>query len=250
MPSNVDRSLSPAKSVGHDEPGRLRPIAHGLRVALVQMPFAITAWPSLGLSLLKAIASEAGHEVRVFYFNQAFHDEIGSEMYAKLARGAPQNVDLLGEWLFSDALFGHDTVAEAAYLENVFEGRDPAHRKPPGGAILDELRPHLSALRAKATSFVDVLAERDDWGSYDVVGFTSTFQQHVPALALAKRLKARRPQLHVVFGGANCEADMGRATFRRFPFIDAVCLGEGDVALPAYLAALALGEAGPVPGNV
>jgi len=180
--------------------------------------------------------------------NQAFHDEIGSEIYAKLARGAPQNVDLLGEWLFSEALFGHDTVAEAAYLENVFEGRDPAHRKPPGVAILDELRPHLSALRAKATSFVDVLAERDDWDSYDVVGFTSTFQQHVPALALAKRLKARRPKLQIVFGGANCEADMGRATFRRFSFIDAVCLGEGDAALPAYLAALALGEAGPVPG--
>jgi len=248
MPSDVDGLSSPIRPVECRETGKPRSPVRGLRVALVQMPFTITAWPSLGLSLLKAIVAEAGHEVRIFYFNQAFQDEVGVDIYAKLARGAPQNVDLLGEWLFSEALFGRDSSVDAAYLEDVFEGRHPAHRKPPGVAILDEMRPHLTALRAKATNFIEMLEERGDWDDYDVVGFTSTFQQHVASLALAKRLKARRPNIKIVFGGANCEADMGRAALRRFPFIDAVCLGEGDAALPDYLAALARDEAGSVAG--
>lgn len=248
MPSDVGPLSSPIESAGRGATTMPRSPGCGLRVALIQMPFAITAWPSLGLSLLKAIATEAGHKVRIFYFNQAFQDEVGAEIYAKLARGAPQNVDLLGEWLFSEALFGRDAAVDADYLENVFEGRHPAHRKPSGVAILDELRPHLTTLRAKATGFIDILAKRGDWDDYDVVGFTSTFQQHVASLALAKRLKARRPNINIVFGGANCEADMGRAALRQFPFIDAVCIGEGDAALPDYLAALAGGKAGPVPG--
>lgn len=221
--------------------------ARRLRIALVQMPFAITAWPSLGLSLLKAIATKAGHRAEILYFNQAFQAEIGTEIYGKLARGAPQNIDLLGEWLFSAALFGADPVADEAYLEEVFEGAYPAHHKPEGTGIINELRPHLGTLREKSTQFVDRLAERD-WGAFDVVGFTSTFQQHVAALALAKRIKDRHPQVRIIFGGANCEAGMGRATLRLFPFIDAVCLGEGDVAWPAYLAGVAGGATDAVDG--
>lgn len=244
MPSNADPRLLP-ETCSSVTPGRA---ARSLRVALVQMPFAITAWPSLGLSLLKSIATDAGHDVRIFYFNQAFQDEVGVDIYSKLARGAPQNVDLLGEWLFSEALFGRDAATDERYLEEIFEGGHPAHRKPTGGAIVDELRPQLAALREKATCFVDRLAASSDWCGYDVVGFTSTFQQHVAALALARRIKSRRADIRIVFGGANCEADMGRATLRRFSFVDAVCLGEGDTALPAYLAALASGDAEPVPG--
>ncbi len=248
MALNVDQSLSSVEASECGEAIGPSAAARSLRVALVHMPFAITAWPSLGLSLLKAIATEAGHEVRIFYFNQAFQDDVGPDIYAKLARGAPQNVDLLGEWLFAEALFGPDAASDAAYLANVFEGAHPVHRKPVGVEIMNELRPHLAALRTKSTRFVDMLAARDDWDGYDVVGFTSTFQQHVAALALAKRLKARRPNLHIVFGGANCEADMGRATLRQFSFVDAVCLGEGDTALPAHLSALARRDTGPTPG--
>ena len=111
MSSNADLRLSPDAQLAQCNSGKSGRAARSLRLALVQMPFAITAWPSLGLSLLKAIATDAGHDVRIFYFNQAFQDEIGIDLYSKLARGAPQNVDLLGEWLFSEALFGRDAAA-------------------------------------------------------------------------------------------------------------------------------------------
>ena len=42
-------------------------------------------------------------------------------------------------------------------------------------------------------AFVERWATEIDWSEYDVVGFTSTFEQNVAALALARRLKERHP---------------------------------------------------------
>jgi ribosomal peptide maturation radical SAM protein 1 len=65
-----------------------------------------------------------------------------------------------------------------------------------------------------------------------VVGFTSQFHQHTAALALARRLKARRPDLFLVGGGPNFRGPMGREAVVRFPFLDAAVSGEGDLVLP------------------
>jgi ribosomal peptide maturation radical SAM protein 1 len=77
-----------------------------------------------------------------------------------------------------------------------------------------------------------------------IVGFTSVFQQNVASLALAAELKRRDPTLTVVFGGANCEAEMGRELIRQFDQVDYVVSGEGDDVFPALVAALLNG--GPV----
>ena len=74
-----------------------------------------------------------------------------------------------------------------------------------------------------------------DWGRYSVVGFSSTFQQNVASLALARRIKERFPMVKVVFGGANFEGEMGPEYVRAFPFIDYAVVGEGDMAFPALL---------------
>jgi len=61
-----------------------------------------------------------------------------------------------------------------------------------------------------------------------VVGFTSTFSQTVPSLALAKMLKLADPALTVVFGGANCDGPMGPALMRTSSWIDVVVRGEAE----------------------
>ncbi len=63
---------------------------------------------------------------------------------------------------------------------------------------------------------------------YDVVAFTSTFQQNVSALALARSVKELRPEIKTVMGGANFHGSMGREHFRVFSFIDCVVTGEAD----------------------
>jgi ribosomal peptide maturation radical SAM protein 1 len=72
----------------------------------------------------------------------------------------------------------------------------------------------------------------------DLVGFTTTFMQNVPSLAVARRLKASRPDLLTVFGGGNCDGPMGVALHRNFPFVDFVVRGEGEQPFVELLDAL------------
>ena len=52
------------------------------------------------------------------------------------------------------------------------------------------------------------------------------------SLAVARRLKALPNPPIVVFGGANCEGEMGLQLLRSFDWIDYVCCGEADRRLP------------------
>ena len=68
-----------------------------------------------------------------------------------------------------------------------------------------------------------------------IVGFTTTFHQTCACLAVARRLKALKNPPVIVFGGANCEGEMGLQMIRSFPWIDYVCSGEFDISFPQLL---------------
>src|SRR5262249_54058164 len=52
---------------------------------------------------------------------------------------------------------------------------------------------------------------------------------------VARRLKALPNPPIIVFGGANCEGEMGLQLLRSFPWIDYVCTREGDVVFPEFV---------------
>ncbi len=109
----------------------------------------------------------------------------------------------------------------------------------------------MSSLRHEVLpQFVDWCASSVEWGLYDVVGFTSTFQQNVASLALARRIKSGWPDVRIVFGGANMEGEMGPEYARAFSFLDYVLVGEADRAFPALLEGLAAGRAPELAGLV
>jgi ribosomal peptide maturation radical SAM protein 1 len=83
-----------------------------------------------------------------------------------------------------------------------------------------------------------------------IVGFTSTFSQNVASLVLAQALKARRPDITIVFGGANCDDSMGLELIASFPFVDYVVRGEAEYALPALVREIGDGVAQPSTGGV
>ncbi len=211
-------------------------------VALIQMPFAVASWPSLALSLLKSALAERGIPATVHYLNFLYLDSIGADAYEELALGHPSNCDLLGEWIFSQSLNGDVPADETEYLDRVLRGDDPAHRKT---ATAEQVDRHVTgALQARSAvpAFLDRCVEAVNWSGVRVAGFTSVFQQHAASLALAKRLKQRFPHLTVILGGANCEGAMGQVTLDRFPFVDAVCSGEGDRAFPEFVERLQRGD--------
>jgi ribosomal peptide maturation radical SAM protein 1 len=68
-----------------------------------------------------------------------------------------------------------------------------------------------------------------------LVGFTTTFHQTCACLAVARRLKEFAVPPLVIFGGANCEGEMGLQMIRSFPWIDFVSTGEADLTFHPFV---------------
>lgn len=204
-------------------------------VALVNMPFSLLSHPSLALGLLKAGLARRGISAHVYNLGIRFATTLGVPLYQRMAMAQP--TDLTGEWVFSDALFGHDPAADLAYSAEVLDRFETDHSE---NGLLG-LPAALARVRAAVEPFLDDCVSALPWERFRIVGFTSVFQQHVASLALARRLKARHPDLFIVLGGPNCEGPMGRATLHAFPFVDAICSGEGDEVFPALVEELLSG---------
>ena len=211
-------------------PGRAE-AGPGLDVALVCMPFAQYRQPSLGLSLLKSGLTGRGLSCRVFYPNLELAERIGAATYELISTWYP--TDLLGDWLFSKALFGESRDDEG-YLDSVLRGKDPRHNQAYFGKRPLEARTveELLAIREDIPAFLQACAERILAPVPRIVGFTSQFHQHTASLALAQVLKAHRPDLFIVGGGVNFRGAMGQEAVSRFDCLDAVVSGEGDLVFP------------------
>lgn len=210
----------------------MRPVAR--RIALVTMPFVSVRRPSLQLGLLKSLAESADWRADTFHLNIEFAVSIGSTIYEALCelRG-----HLIGDWLFSICAFGNDAPDPDGAFPSAIAEKLPS--------LLPELNSPvatLAQLRNHAVpEFVDACASAIDWSDYDIVGFTSTFQQNAASFALARRLKALHPQITTLFGGANFESTMGVELARGVDAIDLAVVGEAEEAFPALLTAIARG---------
>ncbi|KAB8145159.1 RiPP maturation radical SAM protein 1 [Chloroflexia bacterium SDU3-3] len=199
-------------------------------VLLISMPFGPLNQPSIGLGLLKASLAPLGVSCKVLYMTLAFAEHIGPEIYTEISNGRPLTHDLVGEWIFSGALFPDIEHDVEGYLDNVVR-RETSQ----GEAIRlasEEYIAQVLAVRAQAAEFLDACVDTVLSYRPKMVGFTSIFQQQVASLALARRLKQRAPEIFTVMGGANCEGIMGAEVVRQFPFMDATVSGEGDIIFP------------------
>lgn len=197
-------------------------------VLLVNMPFGSTRYPSLALGLFKAALSrEEGVRCDVAYLNVRFASMVGWEHYELINT---HSALLAGEQMFARSLFGGRVPSEAEYEADI------------GRLVPEETVRRIGWMRSQVEPFLEACLSTIPFGRYDVVGFTSLFEQQLPSLSLANRVKQRHPETLVVFGGANCEDVMGRTLHQYFPFIDHVCTGEGDVAFPELVRRLSRGE--------
>jgi ribosomal peptide maturation radical SAM protein 1 len=102
---------------------------------------------------------------------------------------------------------------------------------------------YLFALRDKEVpNYLDWLMETIDWSQFEVVRFTTTFQQNIASFALAARIKREFPSIKLLFGGANFEGEMGVELVRSITSVDYAIIGEGDCAFPEFLIALQEGR--------
>ncbi|OJU17113.1 MAG: hypothetical protein BGN95_10135 [Sphingomonas sp. 66-10] len=208
-------------------------------IVLVSMPWESTSRPSLAIGTLVAIAREAGFDCIAQHLNLELAARMGSAAFDAFA----ENIELfpLGEHFFAVDLFGRERLDSETYLAR-FGGKEPVAGEPPDPlhALRDSVVPEFLDLAAKAIAGYQP----------DIVGFSCTFNQVLPSLALAARLKTARPDLTVLFGGACVHGAMGEAYAEIFPdLVDHVFTGEADESFPAWLRAFAEGEPDrPVPG--
>ena len=200
------------------------------------MPLSAPHYPSMGLSLLKPALEQLGIACDVRYFSLDYVDALGADAH-DVVTDPQYYMAHVGEWIFADGARGRSSAGDFAYFTDYFSKAYPGYHTP------TRLMTFLAA-REEAATFIERCLDEVDGEAYGMVGFTSAFQQNMASLALARRLKARYPRLTIVFGGTNCQGDMGVELHRQYPFIDAVCLGEGDLVFPEFARRTLAGEDG------
>jgi ribosomal peptide maturation radical SAM protein 1 len=204
-------------------------------VLLLNMPFVSLARPAIGISILKARMAEEGLGCAIGYGSLFFAEWFGMSAYELfLSRISPAM--FAGDWLFSQWLFpGRDRSVYLATLRDQLQDRGEGDIEAIE-AMLDGIGP-----------FLEACLDHFRVAAYDIIGFTSTFEQNLASLALARLIKTRYPEKTIVFGGANCEGVMGLELHRRFPWIDYVCSGESDNTFPALVRRL---DAAKIPDDI
>ena len=195
---------------------------HLPQVGLVSMPFGYSKFPSIQLGTLSRVLKNQGIGVKSYHFNLLFAQRIGLQLYEILC----EKRGMIGEWLFSSILFRdnpkHDQYPDI--FKPVFEST--AQEAGCSTRYLEEIAHTI------APQFLTGLMASYDWAQYKVIGFTSTFDQNVASLTLAKLIKDLYPGVRIVFGGANFDGEMGLEQLRAFPWIDYVVVGEGELVFP------------------
>ena len=210
------------------------------QVALVNMPFSFSKFPSIQLGTLSALLKSKGVPVDCHHLNVRFAHTIGVPLYEMIC----EKRALFGEWIFSYLLF-RDNPKRVEYprlFKPVFEQVAKESGHP--ASFFEEMASRT------APQFLTWALTAIDWGQYKVVGFTSTFDQNVASLTMAKLIKDLYPDVTIVFGGANYDGEMGLEYFRAFPFIDHVVMGEGEEVFPLLVRYLLAGKVGAIPSGV
>lgn len=200
------------------------------------MPWATSTRPSLSLGILSAIVRSRGFACSQLYPNIFLSALIGCNGYEYITN-TPALFGI-AEHLFAVSVFGTKELRSEEYLSAFIQ-----REQHPAGT-LENLGQGIFDLRDRIIpELLDVYTDELLQRNADVVGFTCTFNQVMPSVALAKRLKQANPGIHILMGGPCAHGEMGICYSRIFKdYVDAVFLGEADLLLPEYLLALSQGE--------
>jgi ribosomal peptide maturation radical SAM protein 1 len=193
-------------------------------VCFVVMPFGGVHRPALGVSLLKAELKRTKLTAKIHYFNVKFAEEIGLGLYDRIAENTElSGPSLIGELVFARIAFGQNPLPQRRFERTLRQIFRSELRLSTSKKLIDEVK-HA---QHSAQGFVNECASEILSEKPRLVGFTSTFHQNCASLAVARTIK-ERASVPIIFGGANCEAEMGSTLLRWAPWVDYVCSGEGD----------------------
>lgn len=242
IPTAPDLNTAPA-------PGVARPdTALGSTVLIVSAPGFAHGWSPLGVARLAAYVAQYGHEVETLPLCVSFTD------YITRRRGHLVEIDedvgefgtAFHELYFSSLLFGHDSSERLlkTAVRDMLWNRDiychgalfPSDRgHPVGKDVENELEPVVEYCEAMHRFLIRRL-DRVDLDRFDVIGFSCMEAQFLTSVFLAReiaRRASRRPTF--VFGGPMFQMYNADILAKRFPEIDHVVVGEGELPFRRFL---------------
>jgi ribosomal peptide maturation radical SAM protein 1 len=191
------------------------------KILLIAMPWQKVSSPSVALGTLKSILNNAGISCDCAYFNINLCQKIGHDIYLKVSEFSDGRF-LDGERLFSPFVFSKNEA-------------NPRPRKRYWlYALPDETKNKLLSQKEFEDAhqvipgFLEECMNEIRWDDYDIIGFSTVLEQNLSSLALARRIKEKDPSKIIIFGGANCDGEMGYALHKNFKWIDYTVVGEAD----------------------
>ena len=186
------------------------------RLGLISMPWALFNRPSVQLGALKGYLAQAEPDVQVACLHPylGLAKSIGLDLYREISQDV-----WLCEGLYAGLLFPEQRGVLQGFL-----ARRLKQCKSAGGQDID-------SLWEKVDAHLHQWLAGQEWGQFNLVGFSVCFNQLLPSLLAAKHLKMLQPQLPIVFGGSSCVAEMGSSLLNVFPWLDYVVHGEGEMVL-------------------
>ena len=195
---------------------------------IVSMPFMDAHGPSIQLGLLSAIGTLRGFPVTTLHANLDFAARsVSTATTAWLSIAASRSAIGCSRSKLSVRMRPTPTIRLLEHFAHRLELDDPPHS---GESAADWSGPGPTTFRTISTLWWTTFPGRTAGG-----GVSSTFPQNAASFALARRLKAKFPDLVTIFGGANFDGDMGLELVRAVDVIDYAVIGEGDLAFPRML---------------
>ena len=205
-------------------------------MALLAMPFVDVLQPPLGVSVLCGALRQQNIRVKALYPAMMLAEQLPYDLYSWFGGSV---LSRLGDYFFSNMIFGRSQQREAAFLAYVREldcSELTSVRSP------DDFVRLLPEIQRTCNDFIDTWADRLAGSPrLKVVACSATYLQLHASLALLQAIKRRNPKIMTVIGGCECEGQPGLEIVRAFDFVDYVFSGEGEIGLPKLAAACIAG---------
>lgn len=197
-------------------------------VLLVSMPWTVLGAPSLGLGLLRAVLDREGIPCTVRHLSLFMLEHLRATTYEDLSDAYGLNDFLFSGVLEPDTSHFQLRVLREKVLELLYRGKFETLR---GGGCDDVVKMLLHLRTNVIPAWLDEWASRISQGPWSLVGFTCMFDQTIASAALAKLIRERAPDKMLALGGYAVRSPTAGMLVGAFPWIDAVCEGEGEATI-------------------
>ena len=184
------------------------------RVALISVPWPIFNRPSVQLGSLKSfLEQQPGFAVDCYHPFLNIAKNLGMDVYREIGYNG-----WAGEALFSPLLFPEKKEDARKLFSRSFKGT---------GKKLPKFDDLVKNIDETCTTWLSAF----NLEQYNLIGFTACFNQLLPSLYFADKIKKKNQEIPIVMGGSSCAGELGSSLIDTFNQIDFIIDGEGEKAL-------------------